>query len=117
MNTDKFKEKLETEMALLEKELASVGRLNPENSKDWEATEGEIDITKADENETADGIEEYEGRTAIMKQLETRYNEIKDALERITNGSYGKCSVCGKDIEEDRLEANPAATTCKEHLS
>ena len=57
MDTSRFKEKLETEKAILEKELASVGRINPENPKDWEATEGEVDITKADENETADGIE------------------------------------------------------------
>lgn len=117
MDTAILKEKLETEKALLEKELATLGRVNPENPKDWEATEGEIDVTKADENETADGIEEFEERTAILKQLETRFNEVKSALERISSGTYGKCSVCSKDIESDRMEANPAATTCKEHLS
>jgi RNA polymerase-binding transcription factor DksA len=33
------------------------------------------------------------------------------------SGSYGKCEVCGKAIEADRLEANPAAPTCKEHMN
>jgi RNA polymerase-binding transcription factor len=114
---NKFKEKLEAERALLEEELESVGQKNPDNPKDWEATPAVMDTLKADENELADTIEEYEGNTAILKQLETRYNEVLSALKRIDAGTYGVCSVCGKPIEPDRLEANIAADTCKEHLS
>jgi RNA polymerase-binding transcription factor DksA len=114
---NKFKEKLEKEQILLEQELASVGQKNPDNPGDWEATPVVMDTLKADENEVADTIEEYEGNTAILKQLETRYNEVLSAIKRIDAGTYGTCSVCGKPIEADRLEANPAATTCKEHLN
>jgi RNA polymerase-binding transcription factor DksA len=32
-------------------------------------------------------------------------------------GKYGICKVCGEEIEEARLEANPAAETCKAHLN
>ncbi len=115
-NIPHLKEKLETEKLLLEKELSSVGRINPENPRDWEAKGGNLDTLNADENEVADTIEEYEGNTAILKQLETRYNEVRDALTRIEQGTYGTCSVCGKEIEEARLEANPGATTCQEHM-
>ena len=37
---------------------------------------------------------------------------IDEALERIDEGSYGKCEVCGRDIGEERLRAVPYATLC-----
>jgi len=41
--------------------------------------------------------------------------EIDKALDRIEEGTYGYCEVCGKPIEEKRLEAVPWTTLCKEH--
>jgi RNA polymerase-binding protein DksA len=38
--------------------------------------------------------------------------EINAALGRIDDGSYGLCSVCGRPIGEERLEAVPYATLC-----
>ena len=70
----------------------------------------------ADENETADNIEEFESNTAVLKELEIRYNDIKDALVKIEKDEYGFCEVCKAPIEEDRLIANQAARTCKEHM-
>jgi DnaK suppressor protein len=35
--------------------------------------------------------------------------EIDDALRRIDDGTYGQCAVCGKPIDEERLEAMPTA--------
>ena len=40
---------------------------------------------------------------------------ITRALERLDNGSYGNCAVCGEPIDDERLEARPEATTCREH--
>ncbi|HLP44231.1 MAG TPA: TraR/DksA C4-type zinc finger protein [Candidatus Nanoarchaeia archaeon] len=113
-----FKNKLESEKKLLETELASVGRRNPDNPGDWEATPADPDeTTKADTNDEGTRIEEYEDKTAILKQLETRFNEVEAALGKIASGTgYGVCEVGGEPIESDRLEANPAATTCKTHM-
>ncbi len=41
--------------------------------------------------------------------------EIDKALERIANGTYGYCEVCGNPIEEKRLEAIPWTTLCIKH--
>ena len=38
--------------------------------------------------------------------------EIDAALGRLADGSYGLCSVCGRPIGEERLEAVPYATLC-----
>jgi len=40
--------------------------------------------------------------------------KIKQALERIDNGTYGICEACGEDIEMKRLEARPVTTLCIE---
>lgn len=112
-----FKKKLEEEKKLVEKELEGVGRRNPDNPSDWEAVPAERDSSQADENTIADSIEGYEENVAIVNTLETRYQEIRNALAKIEKGTYGDCEICGNKIEEDRLEANPSAKTCKAHIN
>lgn len=111
IDTNHFKAKLEEELKTLEVELSSVGRKNPDNAKDWEAEVKDLTPDTAEESEVADYMEELEGNTAILKQLEIRYNEVKHALQKIEDGKYGLCEVSGDQIELDRLEANPAART------
>ncbi len=111
-----FKERLEKEKELLEKEMETIGRKNPDKKGDWEAMPAEHDTSLADENTVADSIEEYEDNAAIMQTLETRYKDVLSGLDKIKHNSFGTCQVCGKEIESDRLEANPSARTCKEHL-
>jgi len=115
MNTNHFKQKIEEELQTVTEELSTVGRRNPDNPKDWEATPEEGEVDTADPNVVADKFEEFEANTAILKQLEIRFNELKEALSQIENGTYGVCKICAKEIEPERLNANPAATTCIEH--
>lgn len=110
-----YKRKLMEELALLEKELESVGRKNPENPLDWEAVQTDKDIDVADITELGDSMNEFEGNAAILKQLEIRYNEVKDGLERIEKETYGLCRICQKPIEEERLDIHPSASTCIAH--
>ncbi len=115
-NIDKNKQKLEEELVLLQEELSKIGHQNPLNSSDWEAEPTLMNEDSADENETADNIEEFEENTAVVKDLEIRYNDVKAALDKIDGDTYGMCEVCELPIEGDRLEANPAARTCKMHM-
>jgi len=117
MDTEKYKVRLEEEKALLEKEMSGIGQINPSNPKDWEATpenDGELDI---DDNVKADNHEEFAERAGILADLEVRHQNVVSALERIEKGTYGTCEVSGEEIEEERLDANPAATTCKMHMN
>jgi len=108
-----FKAKLESELREVIDELKHVGRINPDNPLDWEPIPEDVSREeRTDENEVADKIEGFESNTAILKQLEIRFNELKDALKRIENGTYGVCEKSQKPIEKERLEANPAARTC-----
>ncbi len=117
LDTKHFKDLLEKEKETLLSELSTVGRKNPENPKDWEATEPDMGNTGADENEVADSMEEFGTNKAILDQLETRLWEVNSALKKIEDGTYGICEVSGEPIELDRLEANPAARTNKAHMN
>lgn len=115
IDTNAFKKKLLDEKELVEKELGTVGRRNPENATDWEPVAPE-DERPVERDEVADKLESFEENVALVRQLESRLGEITVALQKIMDGTYGTCSVCGKEIERERLDANPAATTCKTHL-
>jgi len=48
-----------------------------------------------------------------MKERENKLIfKIKEALERIENGTYGICEVCGEAITETRLKVRPVTTVC-----
>ena len=111
-----FKDLLEIEVQKLETELRTVGIKDPEKKDEWEAVEND-DRDRVDESEVADGIEDFENNSAVLEQLQARLKEVTVALEKIEEGTFGTCEVCGKEIEEDRLKANPSANTCKEHMS
>ena len=117
MNEEKiqhYKSLLEAEKKVLETELGGMGIKNPENG-DWEAVPNISSGQEFDENDLADRAEEFEERSATLYALEGRLTDIKDALDKIERGIYGICEISGKPIEEERLEANPAARTCIEH--
>ena len=116
IDIDYFRKNLEEELLLVEKELEDIGQKNPDNKTDWEAKPADFDINNADDSEKADKMEEYEENTAVLKELEIRYNDIKGALKKIEEGTYGICEISGELIEEERLIANPAARTCKKHM-
>jgi len=110
-----YKTKLEEEKKLLEEELGSLGKLD--KTGDWEATpESEIVAQEVqDDGDMAERSEDYEERSIKLNLLELRLSDITKALVKIEEGDkYGICENCGKEIEEDRLEVNPAAFTCKD---
>ena len=39
-------------------------------------------------------------------------SKVEEALERIEDGTFGICEVCGEPIEMKRLEARPVTTLC-----
>lgn len=116
-DTNHFKTVLTEKAGTIEKELAELGKKVATNHADWQAVSPEMGRDRADETEVADNIEQYENNSAVLEQLEKRLSEIKTALGKIESGTYGICEVSGEPIEEDRLEANPTATTCKLHMN
>ena len=55
--------------------------------------------------------------TAVSAQEEllTMLGDVRRARERVVDGSYGTCEVCGRAIPAGRLEARPWAARCLQH--
>lgn len=116
VNTNHFKERLEAEKKTLEEELGQIAIFNTETNI-WEATPDQDMMGEIDDNDAADRFEDFEERTGMVTTLQARLSDINRAIKKIEDGTYGKCEVSGDPIEEDRLEANPAARTNKAHMN
>ena len=115
LDKKKIKEALEEERDVLIEQLKDMGKLDPETGE-WEATPQELDTPETDQNDMADRFEDFEAKSSMIRTLEPRLNNVLRALKNVNRESFGRCEVCKKDIETARLEANPAARTCMEHL-
>ena len=116
MNLDlqKHKTKLEESLKRLEKEILTVSQKASDST--WEGIQTEVGEDTADRQDVAESIENYNDNSSITSEIEKEILDIKNALEKIDGGNYGTCEVCQAEIEEDRLEANPEAKTCKLHM-
>lgn len=84
-----------------------------EHTEEFETTElSNYDNHPAD---NATDLYDQERGMALTQFKEEELEEAKAALSAIEEGTYGKCSVCGKDIPFERLEALPTALTCIDH--
>lgn len=117
MDIHNFKNRLKEELKTVEDALKDIAVLNEETSE-WEAKGEDMETMSPtqDSNEFADKLEDFEEHREELPALATRWSEIKHALEKIESGIYGTCEVNGEPIEEERLEVNPAARTCKKHM-
>ena len=57
-----------------------------------------------------------EGDLNTRIEIHERYMVLRDqlvaALQRIQNGTYGKCAECSQEIDLRRLEVQPSAALC-----
>lgn len=68
--------------------------------------------SKSDEN--AQEIDEYTKNLATEKVLESSLKDVRGALARIEDGTYGKCKYCKQEIGKKRMLARPVASACIE---
>jgi RNA polymerase-binding protein DksA len=60
------------------------------------------------------GTDNFEEELALelLENEDHLLTEIDDALERIEQGTFGRCENCGQPISRERLEAVPYARYC-----
>jgi RNA polymerase-binding transcription factor DksA len=110
-------QKLEEQLSTITTELALIGTYDAENDN-WEAIPDAEDLAiDADENTNADVVESWNERRATLATLEREYRDIKRALKKITDGTYGICEISGEPIEPERLAFRPDARTCTKHMN
>jgi DnaK suppressor protein len=88
-----------------------VGTLRGESRpQEWEAAGDNTPLSEA--ADAAQVIEERETGTQLLDWLVGRSVELRDALRRIDDGTYGVCEACDQFIHPERLLALPEAPLC-----
>lgn len=72
--------------------------------------DGELSLLNRDDDE--DESHEEQLFSALSRAESHELAAIDAALQRIRNGSFGECEVCGRSIALARLQALPYASTC-----
>ena len=103
-----IREELETERERLRGAIEAVNHTGSLADETGDLSIGQDDHIADSASETFmreldDGLEE---------NAEHLLGKIDEALQRIDDGTYGTCSVCGRKIPEDRLQAVPYAALC-----
>lgn len=111
MTTDEARQRLETERGRLLEVKQAADRLA---AGAQEAAQRELSSVDQHPAEQASETLEREIDATVLQRTEFELVEIEQALQRIEDGRYGLCEVCGKPIGDGRLEAMPAARYCVE---
>ena len=104
MNTEHFTKRLRDKERELQSNLAGL---------EGEArTSGETEVRDSIDDATwsQSTSESFEEGVLVSQMLE----QVRDALHRLADGSYGKCTLCGRQIDHARLEAVPWTPYCLE---
>lgn len=51
----------------------------------------------------------------VDSTLRAQRERLVAAIERIDRGEYGRCAICGREIDAERLDARPETDRCREH--
>lgn len=62
--------------------------------------------------EDATAVFEQARNVGLKRSQEHLLHDVEDALQRIKDGSYGKCKRCAAPIDAARLKAMPMAALC-----
>ena len=102
MNTEHFEKLLRKKERELESSLAGL------QSEARASGEAEVRDTTDDATSSEETSESLQEAGVLSETLE----QVRDALHRLQDGTYGKCTVCGRQIEQARLEAVPWTPYC-----
>ena len=100
---EKMKEKL------IEQKNTILGYLAAQNEDYKKIVEGG---ESGDEVDVASDVVDGRLLESLGAQDSNRLQMINNALDRIKQGTYGRCLVCKEEIPEERLEAIPYAFMC-----
>jgi RNA polymerase-binding protein DksA len=111
VSTDHFRDLL---LAERDRVQHALDVLHQENSMSVDDELGEVGSNSIDDHpgDVATETHDRELDYGLEENAEAVMQEIDAALKRVEDGTYGKCEICGRDIDEARLEARPWATLC-----
>ena len=106
------KEDLDYFQGLLQKQLDELVRGAGKTVDEMTFTEGNTAFPDPTDRASMESGRNFELR--IRDRERKLINKIKKALEKVEDGTFGFCEICGEPIDFKRLEARPVTTHCIE---
>ena len=104
------KEDLEYFRGLLQKQLDDLVKGAGKTVDDMTEPEGKDSFPDPTDRASLESDRNFELR--IRDRERKLISKIRKALDKIDDGTFGSCEVCGEPIEFKRLEARPVTTHC-----
>ena len=108
METEQARERLEEMLGDLDH---AAQELRDENAHD----SSELSSLDQHPADTGSEVAEADREDASLEALAEQRVQVVAALDRIREGTYGRCLVDGEAIDPGRLEARPEAALCLRH--
>ncbi len=107
------KQRLEEEQTRLR---GLLGQIVEEHQTDQSEQDSVSELSAFDQHQADLGTETFERAKdlSFLESIEGELADVEHALRRLDEGTYGICEACGRPIDEDRLEAVPAARFCRD---
>jgi DnaK suppressor protein len=114
LNLKEQQRRLEEKKTELEQSITDLTEAHPRPVSALEAHDGPND----NEDIATDFLETQQEQSILVNQ-QALLTLVENALQRLANGTYGRCLQCGKPIPPKRLEALPWAerdVQCEEQI-
>lgn len=95
--------------AKLQQELEDLTGQHPKSGDEYQLAPPDYG---SDEDENSAEVATFTTDLSVKEVLEASLRDVRSALDRITKGMYGICKYCGQSIDERRLLARPASSSC-----
>jgi DnaK suppressor protein len=112
--TDPTRDRLVAERGRISGDIESL-RSGENVSVTEQASTGDLSGNDQHPAEQATETFDRERHASLLETFENEMDEVQAALDRLEDGTYGRCEICERPIDDERLEAFPAARYCIEH--
>jgi len=99
--------KLKSRLLARRRELLKLGAADPETMKPVS-----VDQTSTGRLSRMDALQSQAMELEIERRRHLELQRIDVALQRIEDGEYGYCAVCGEEIAAKRIENDPTTPVC-----
>jgi DnaK suppressor protein len=105
VDTAVARRRLEEMLGELDDSIRALRGEHPEESSEL----SHLDQHPAD---TASELADADREEAVLEVALRQRDEVRAALRRVDDGSYGACVDCGQQLPDERLDARPEAARC-----
>jgi DnaK suppressor protein len=112
VDPDRARQLLTGELDALDERLRAAEENRAETTADPYGSEGALGQHPGDYGSEVNAT--MEARMSVETITEQR-RRVLDAIELLDEGGYGRCVVCDREIDDERLETRPEVRTCREH--